>query len=516
VPYPTSNLDYGNGVGGGANPLIDAADLAADPAFTGQYRPAIVASKFGLLPSATASENVAAWGAFIDAVVTDGGEGFIPPGIYNFNASIGFTDPATTNGVHLRGIPGETRFHFTGTADCFVTQTLYPFTIEGITVYGGTRGFVDNDAGVTTSFRHVFIDCRAVLFSGAGFVSDHVEYALYDRCWAYACGDGFVATASTSAGMSNKWVQCRAQECTGIGFDIDDQIMFTLDHCEALDCNSASGMIVIRGNTFQGRIINVDTETVLGTPNTKIGISLTGTRHIVDGHYAYQLLTPLIELTAVLCEFHRPRYSACTNGIVFSVTADARNLVYDPVVVTYDAAPLTTLNRRVPQALVNDQIVSTTLNALAATGTSSTWQGANETIVCRVRTNRRLDITKLTWLPGNTSAGNYDIGIFDSAGVCLWSKGSTAFPAINVGVTETVSPTVAIGGDTTFYVALATDSATATFRGLVYTSVVEQLLSDGTNSFFRVSTFPLPTIGNTLTIGSSGSGRAPRILVRTD
>lgn len=39
MPYPTSNLDYGNGVGGATHPLIDANDFANDPAFTGQYAP---------------------------------------------------------------------------------------------------------------------------------------------------------------------------------------------------------------------------------------------------------------------------------------------------------------------------------------------------------------------------------------------------------------------------------------------------------------------------------------------
>lgn len=158
---------------------------------------------------------------------------------------------------------------------------------------------------------------------------------------------------------------------------------------------------------------------------------------------------------------------------------------------------------------------------LATTGTEPALAGlvgaggsaalaANQAALTRVKAPRALAITKLVWIAG-TQSGNYDIGLYDAAGNRLWSKGSTASP-VSGTITETVSPTVNIPKGSLFYVAVASDNVTATFRAITLASAEITKTLTGIPSAVAVATaFPLP---NPIVIGSTTILRIPLVVIR--
>lgn len=136
---------------------------------------------------------------------------------------------------------------------------------------------------------------------------------------------------------------------------------------------------------------------------------------------------------------------------------------------------------------------------------------ANTGIVMPVRPHRSINLSVLEWFAGTTSAGNYDIAVLDSAGARLWSKGSTAWPTASATVTETVSPAVALTAGQTYYVVLAADNATATYKGLNVTSNLLKLITGAPHSRSVGSIFPIPA---NVTLGSTATGKLPVVLLR--
>jgi hypothetical protein len=495
---------------------------AVTPAGLKYERPYIDVRSYGAVGDGVADDTAAIQDA-IDMGISQQMHLQWTPGQYKITTGLVISGPVEIHGSWSGTAGTGTSVLCTGTTNAISVTTSERVLIHGVRLVGSAgaaNGFVTEYSG-GTPFMHHFIRCRASSFTAAGFWQRNGEFTLWDNCFAYGCGTGFLADQSSNtiagSGVNNEWRQCRAQACTGDGFDIQDQIGFRLIGCEGLDNVAPNGQIRIRGNTFGGTIDGADTEITTGGTSTT-GISLSGSRHIVRGHQANHVTSPIAVLAGTYCEFHTLRYVSCTNGVVYSSTADAYNLVFDPIAAVFDPIPETSHNTRVPTAILREEAVTTLGNDIqgAAPGASTVWPAANDVAACRCVANRVLAITKLSWVVGGTSAGNYDIGILDSAGAVLWKKGSTTFPAISTAVTDTVSPTVTIQADTVFWVVLASDSATATFRGIQYTASVECMLSDGTPKFARVaSTFPLPAVASTLTL-TTVANRAPKILVRTD
>lgn len=119
-------------------------------------------------------------------------------------------------------------------------------------------------------------------------------------------------------------------------------------------------------------------------------------------------------------------------------------------------------------------------------------------------------LTKLVWVSG-TQSGNYDIGLYDAAGTRLWSKGSTASPAANTTTVETFTA-VNIPKGALFYVALAADNATATFRAVTLVSAeLTKTLGGVATTTTVAAAFPLPS---TITVGTTTVLRIPLVVLR--
>ena len=161
------------------------------------------------------------------------------------------------------------------------------------------------------------------------------------------------------------------------------------------------------------------------------------------------------------------------------------------------------------------QFMSTLGNHPAAAhygNSSTTFAAANNAILVKFRPFRDLTLTELRFLVAATSSGNYDIGVYDNSGNRLWSLGSTVWPTANTAAGVAVSPSLALTAGTDYWIALAGDNNTATWRGMVESVVDQVKLLDGTY-FSRVvsAAFPLPS---TITVGSTRSGRAPLIVLQ--
>lgn len=136
---------------------------------------------------------------------------------------------------------------------------------------------------------------------------------------------------------------------------------------------------------------------------------------------------------------------------------------------------------------------------------------ANTGVVMPVKPHRNITLAVLEWFAGTVSAGNYDIAVLDSTGARLWSKGSTAWPTASTTVTETVSPVVPLLAGQTYYIVLAADNTTATYKGLNVTSNLLKLITGAPHSRTVGSIFPIPA---NVTLGSTSTGKLPVVLLR--
>lgn len=129
------------------------------------------------------------------------------------------------------------------------------------------------------------------------------------------------------------------------------------------------------------------------------------------------------------------------------------------------------------------------LSASNAVGpASSTLFAANRAVFVPLSLSASFTVLEMAWLNGATIAGHVDIGIYDSGGTLLVSQGSTA-QAGSLGMQiADVADTALSAGD--YYLALATDSSTATFAVSSQASIPTVCRTAGV--FIMDSAFPLP------------------------
>jgi hypothetical protein len=131
---------------------------------------------------------------------------------------------------------------------------------------------------------------------------------------------------------------------------------------------------------------------------------------------------------------------------------------------------------------LRDSTVATSLASLGAIA----WGVANRAVYIPVAVNSRVIVKKLWYANGPTATGNYDIGLYDAAGVALLRKGSTVK---TTAVDEIVwDCTDTIIGPGIFYLALVSSNNTDTFDG--FGNSAPQLTASG--ALTEASVFPLP------------------------
>jgi hypothetical protein len=144
-------------------------------------------------------------------------------------------------------------------------------------------------------------------------------------------------------------------------------------------------------------------------------------------------------------------------------------------------------------------------------GSSQSVLAANSGFFVPIRPRQNISVSSLAWVVA-LSSGNYDIGVYDSTGARLWSRGSTAVTTAATQVAETVTG-VSMAAGSTYYIAWSSDTTSSAVKGLGGAGTAELARSmDGTLAVVSVaSVFPLPS---TVTIGTSTVNRLPFIALR--
>lgn len=104
--------------------------------------------------------------------------------------------------------------------------------------------------------------------------------------------------------------------------------------------------------------------------------------------------------------------------------------------------------------LVTDQVMMN-----GSTGAAGLWPTANRAYYTAVMVEREVTVTQMGFEVG-TSAGNYDIGIYNYFGTRLVNKGSTAVPASGIAVAD-ITDTLLTPGNY-FWALQLSDATTAT------------------------------------------------------
>lgn len=128
---------------------------------------------------------------------------------------------------------------------------------------------------------------------------------------------------------------------------------------------------------------------------------------------------------------------------------------------------------------------------------STVWPAANNAYFYPFLVSKQFTFATMFWMNAVTVAGNVDIGVYNSDGVRLVSKGSTAMSgASGIQVVTVTSTTLPVGR---YYMAMASDSATATFA----TYVIGQVLKTKFTGMAQQATaFALPTTAALATMGN--------------
>lgn len=152
------------------------------------------------------------------------------------------------------------------------------------------------------------------------------------------------------------------------------------------------------------------------------------------------------------------------------------------------------------------------LAGVVLAGGSVNLPTANQAVVVRMKATRKLSLARVRWLVG-TQSGNYDIAVLDHAGTSLWSKGSTTVPA-GGSLVDLSFTAITIQRGQVFYVAIVFDNTTATMKGITLASGDPLRSLAGTlTATYVASSFPLPTVGNSLAVGTTASLRLPLVTV---
>lgn len=109
---------------------------------------------------------------------------------------------------------------------------------------------------------------------------------------------------------------------------------------------------------------------------------------------------------------------------------------------------------------INDGLLAPQ-GAISPTMTSPT---ADMAIYVPVIVRQRVIVRKLWFGNANTATGNYDLGLYDAAGVQLLARGSTAKPATSAEVIWDCTDTTL--GPGLYYLAFASSNTTDTFCGI--------------------------------------------------
>jgi len=290
--------------------------------------------------------------------------------------------------------------------------------------------------------------------------------------------------------------------------------------------NGVEAVDISSSQSLTNKNLNSGTNTfpTLNQNTTGTAANITGTAAIANGGTGQT--TAAAAITALTGSQTSGRYlrSDGTNAALAAIVAgDVPTLNQN---TTGSAASLTTARKINGTDFNGTAAINPAPDAFLSTmGVSPAWAfivqstiGSNQAVLANnsgffvpIRPRQNISVSSLAWVVGLQS-GNYDIGIYDSTGARLWSRGSTAVTTAGTQVAETVTDVSMVAG-TTYYIAWSSDTTSSAVKGLGGAGTAELARSmDGTLAVVSVaSVFPLPS---TVTIGTSTVNRFPFIALR--
>lgn len=212
---------------------------------------------------------------------------------------------------------------------------LEDFRITGTWGTGSTVGVAFDYAAATTGYQYTLKRIRVVGnpgFSIAAFRFTNSEHVYAEHCDAFgADGIGYLFNNAShsggSPGISNTFIDCRAQSCDGDGWDIGNQTSSSFINCQGFS-NNGGVQFRIRGTSEMLTIDHADVEHV--GVGTGTGLFVSGEGHDVSAK-CVSLATGISVNTGTNVTIRPSRFTAVTNNIVVDGTSVATNLLYRSV-----------------------------------------------------------------------------------------------------------------------------------------------------------------------------------------
>jgi hypothetical protein len=265
--------------------------------------------------------------AAIDAIETaGGGTVFFPIGTYRIDTGLVVAE----NYVSLVGAgPNATRLNYHGSAKAIQITSQLMSAVKGLRLNdsggNGTVGYANNYVAATTNFSHRLEDVHIFGFD-RGVECTNIEFFYACMVNVDGSGLGFYIDnddhSGGSNGIANVFIQCRAANCTGNGWEVGNQTGSQFMSCEALSNGATNAQFFVRGTCDTLTILHLDVE---NATQATTGLSISGSGHIISVR-AFSLTTAVALSTCTRSILLPSVYSTVTAGT--SVDSGSVNNVF--------------------------------------------------------------------------------------------------------------------------------------------------------------------------------------------
>lgn len=186
-----------------------------------------------------------------------------------------------------------------------------------------------------------------------------------------------------------------------------------------------------------------------------------------------------------------------SSGFSASVTGDANGTVLERLQYLVDNLPSAAAMPPAVTPLHRESLGDVLAAVASAAPASATWPSANQAVYIPFGVTRTVTAYRAFVYNGTAVSGNFDIGIYDSAGARVVNSGSTAQSGTSANQEVDIADTQLTPG--LYYMALVFDNTTATtFRVTPGTQLLRQA-----GVMLQATAFTLPA---TLTFAAPTSG----------
>jgi hypothetical protein len=350
---------------------------------------------------------------------------YFPAGTYKVTSTL----TISTDKLHIFGDGrGGTIISYAGSGPAFNVTAFEgvrfrDFKLVAANASGNstTHGIVFGYTGTVTGYQYAVHNVHIVGFNAStstcGLRCTNIEHSIFEHVYIYGCGIGFFADNSTHTGsahgINNRWMECRAQECTGDGWNINWQTASVFTNCQAFKNGATNAQFFLRGSCNCCKVVNLDVEQWAQADNallyqTTIGLLASGSKHDISFN-AVNLAQAFKGSTLTKSVIHPSTFSSNTSGMLFDSASNDNDVDYFGDQTT-DQGARNYFTRGNLQTKSADYTMLSTDDVVLMSGTfSATLTAATRVVPGKIKTVKNIGSGTVTVVGTIDGATNYSL-----------------------------------------------------------------------------------------------------------